>query len=553
LSKRFVRGCIPETGDAPGRCQRILWIILAGLAVGLTACEPPDKKPTGIIGSVEGFAGAVVADEPRAVLAGRDVLSAGGTAADAAVAMYVTLAVTLPSEAGLGGGGVCLAHDPETRTTQALDFLPRAAPGGRVAVPGNVRGMAALHARYGALRWEQLLAGPENLARFGTPTSRALAREAATAETRLRADSELAAVFVKPDGALLEVGDSLRQPNLAAVISQIRQQGAGAFYVGPLASNIAQGAQSIGAPLTSEALRDAVPTFRDTVRLAFGNQQLHVAPPPAAGGLREAQIIGMLAESDSYEGAPDAERPHLLAEASKRAFAEQTRWLKADGSSSEDPASLLADGHLSQLMAGYSADAPTPVANLDPPPALRPENPWATGFVVVDRRGRAVACNVTMGDLFGTGRVVPGTGIILAPAPDASGAGATALGPMILANEPTGGFYYAAAASGGQPAATAMASVFMRVTALDEPLEPAMAAKRVHHNGNPDAVFYEDDAPAEMQQSLAQRGHEIAEAGILGRVGAVWCPKGLPSNPDSCQAAVDTRSNGLAVVLAEPE
>src|SRR5690554_5266921 len=123
LSKRIVRGCNPETGDASGRCQRILWIILACLGVALAACETPDEKATGIIGSVEGFAGAVVADEPRAVLTGRDVLSAGGTAADAAVAMYFTLAVTLPSEAGLGGGGICLMHDPKTGTTEALDFL----------------------------------------------------------------------------------------------------------------------------------------------------------------------------------------------------------------------------------------------------------------------------------------------------------------------------------------------------------------------------------------------------------------------------------------------
>lgn len=552
MSKRIVRGCNPETGDASGRCQRILWIILACLGVALAACETPDEKATGIIGSVEGFAGAVVADEPRAVLTGRDVLSAGGTAADAAVAMYFTLAVTLPSEAGLGGGGICLMHDPKTGTTEALDFLPRAAPGGKVALPGNVRGMAALHARYGALRWEQLLGAAENLARFGTPASRALAREAATAEQRLRADPELAAVFVKPDGTLVKAGDNLRQPDLAAVIGQIRQRGAGAFYVGPLASTIAQGAQSIGAPLTVEALRNTVPAFRETVTLPFGNHLLHVAPPPSAGGLREAQMVGMLAADNDYEDADAAERPHLLAEVSKRVFAEQVRWLQADGSSSEDPASLIEEGHLERLMASYTPDAPTPPASLGMGTSPQPENPWATGFVAVDRRGRAVACNVTMGDLFGTGRVVPGTGIVLAPAPNATGAGATALGPMILANKPTGSLYYAAAASGGQPAASAMAAVFMGVAALDEPLEQAIAAKRVHHNGAPDVVFYEEGTPAEVTRSLIARGHQVAEAGILGRVAAVWCPKGLPSNPDSCQAAADPRSNGLAVVLAEP-
>lgn len=554
MSNALVRRCGSETGNAPHRCQRWLWIILAAVisAGGLVGCETADEAPSGIIGSVEGFAGAVVADEPRAVLVGRDVLSSGGPAAHAAVAMYFTLAVTLPSEAGLGGGGVCVVHDPRERRTEALEFLPRAAPGGKVALPGNVRGMAALHARYGALRWEELLVTPENLARFGTPMSRALAREAATAQGLLRDDPELRGIFFKADGTLLDEGESLRQPNLAGAIATIRTQGAGAFYMGRFAVTLADAAQSIGAPLTTEALRETLPSYRDTLRLPFGNHELHVAPPPAAGGLVAAEIVGLLTQGRDYAAAGAGERPHLLAEAAKRAFADRTAWMATDDSAG-DAAAVLAPAHLRQLMQSYDPGRAVPAAELDPPPAARQENPWATGFVAVDRRGRAVACNVTMNSLFGTGRVAPGTGIILAPAPNPAGPGSTALGPMIMANAPTGEFYYAAAASGGPTAATAMAGVFLGAASLGQPLETAIATKRIHHNGAPDGVFHEDGVADDVLQGLRQRGHQLGEAGILGRVAAVWCPGGLPPKADTCQAAADPRSSGLAVVLAEPD
>ncbi|MHA1113773.1 MAG: gamma-glutamyltransferase, partial [Alphaproteobacteria bacterium] len=93
-------------------------LTLAGLLT-LTACGSSDT-PVGEIGAVEGFLGGVTADAPRAALIGRETLSAGGTAMDAAVAMYFAMAVTLPDAAGLGGGGVCLIHDNATALTETL-------------------------------------------------------------------------------------------------------------------------------------------------------------------------------------------------------------------------------------------------------------------------------------------------------------------------------------------------------------------------------------------------------------------------------------------------
>jgi gamma-glutamyltranspeptidase/glutathione hydrolase len=511
----------------------------------LGACGP--EKPAGVIGSVEGFAGAAVADEPRAAVVARDVLSAGGSAADAAVALYFTLAVTMPSTAALGGGGVCVIHDSKSKHTEVLDFLPRAAPDGRVALPMAARGMAALQARYGRLRWEQLLGPAEQMAHLGTPTSHALAREIATAGADLNRDSEISKIFFRPDGTPLQEGDPLRQDLLAGVLTQLRIKGAGEFYTGQFAHTLADAAQSIGAPLTVDALRNVKPEFKPAIEVPFGDHVIYMPPPPAAGGVLFGQMVGMLTEARDYADADAAERPHLVSEASKRAFVDRARWMRLDGSTDADPASLVSSDHIEALMKDYDKNRATPVSSLGSVEQT-PENPWATGFVTADADGNAVACDVTMNNLFGAGRMAPGTGILLAPAPNDRGAGYRALGPAIMANPATGEFFFAGAASGGETAATALAQVFLRAADAKEKLADAMAEPRYHHNGAPDVVFVEKIDKTQAPASLAQRGDQTQPIDIIGRVNAIWCPKSIQRDAASCEADADPRAFGLAVV-----
>ncbi|HEY4175074.1 MAG TPA: gamma-glutamyltransferase, partial [Rhodopila sp.] len=149
----------------PARLFLALLIVLPGCSTlsNLKNKVMGNPIPTaGEQGYVQGFLGGVVADEPRAALAGRDVLSGGGTAADAAVAVGLTLAVTYPSRAGLGGGGACVAYAPDENgqakgIPEAVMFTspaPATAGAGAdrpAAVPMLARGLFLLHARYGAL------------------------------------------------------------------------------------------------------------------------------------------------------------------------------------------------------------------------------------------------------------------------------------------------------------------------------------------------------------------------------------------------------------------
>jgi gamma-glutamyltranspeptidase/glutathione hydrolase len=147
--------------------------------------------------------------------------------------------------------------------------------------------------------------------------------------------------------------------------------------------------------------------------------------------------------------------------------------------------------------------------------------------------------------------MAPGTGIILAPAPNERGAGAAALGPVMLVNQNTGNFFFAAAASGGTTAPTAIAQVYLGAVVEERPLLDVVVAKRLHHNGDPDLVFHEPGDSAARLEALRQRGHALEEVPIIGRVNAVWCPDGTPRTPESCQAAADPRADGLAVLLTE--
>ena len=527
---------------------------VAALALLALGCSSDEETKLGQIGIVEGFLGGVAADEPRAALIGRDVLSAGGTAADAATAVYFALAVTLPSSASLGGGGVCLVHDAKSARTEALQFLarrPAVVPPGTVrqnAIPGNPRGFFALHSKYGALRWEQVVAPAERLARFGTLVSRALAHDLDQVGDALLAKPGNRILFARPDGqGVLREGDYMIQVELAAQLSVLRRLGPGDFYVGRSARNLVDAVIQAGGALSAEDLRSYAPAWDEPVAVPFGNKTAYFPPPPAAAGSVAAQMWALLTRDDAYDDTEDGERPHLFVETALRAFADRGRWMGDDGMSRVAAGDLTSKARLDALMATYRPDRHVSAAQLDPAPVLRLENPAATSFVVLDRQGSAVACALTMNNLFGNGRVAPGTGIVMAMPPGQGGRGPISLGPMMVINEHVNEFYFAAAATGGVAAPTALLGVAAAALVGKEPLEDAMQAPRLHHGGAPDLVYFEQGYDRDRLGALTGRGHRVGATNALGRVNAAYCSGALPPKPETCTVRTDPRGLGLAV------
>lgn len=463
-------------------------------ALFAVACGDP-RPPVGEVGAIPGFFGGVAADEPHAAVVARDILSSGGTPADAVTAAYLTMVVTYPFGVGLGGGGICVTYDPKTNEALTLEFLPQEpAAGGPVAVPGALRGMAALHARYGRLRWSQLVATAETQARFGHDISRALATRIAASADRLANDPAARALLFTSDGKPRMEGDRLTQVELASVLTQVRSRGAGDFYGGQAGRSFVAAVAAMGGRVTLEDLRAYRATWRETRTQPVGNHTLHSALPPPQGG----DIVYELLRDLAPEGR--AADPAALLEATAKAY-----------------------GDVSVDISETTGDA---------------------AVVAGSRTGAAVACTFTMGAPFGTATIARSTGIFTASADRAR---MEYPAPALLVNQNTEHAFLAIAASGGAAAPMAVARTVRRVLSGRSSMAGAIAEPRLMRLGAGGPVLHE---PGIEPGSLAQTGlarADVRSVAALGSVQALWCADGLKYNQVICEFVSDGRGAGLAL------
>jgi gamma-glutamyltranspeptidase/glutathione hydrolase len=506
------------------------WRQFAACILGsLVAACGSETPALGVIGGGSPSRGAVTADEPAAAIVARDTLSAGGNAADAAVAAYFALSVTFPASAGLGAGGICVAFDGKAGDVKALDFLAHspaepAQSARSVAVPSGVRGMAALHARFGRLRFEQLVLPAERLARFGHRVSRALASQIAAHGDRLREDTAGRRLFFRADGAPLGEGDLMVQPDLAAVLAAIRTRGAGELYVGEPARRYLGGIRQLGGSLSTEDLRDYKPVWVDTTKRTLGNNEVHFSN--VGQGIAAARSWDALSERDSYAALDDG------ADAAKAAAAAQAlaKSHPATGNGAVDP---RPNGYpeSTEIRATATADEWREHSR----------GQGSTSIAIVDRDGGMVACGFTLAKPFGAARVIPGTGILLGePVADA----ASSVAAMMVINKPTKTARMTAAAAQGPAAGGALALVALRAVAGNQPLSKAVGSARAVPAPARGALLVDDDG-VRLIELLKSKGLAAEPGGTLGLVNIVNCPGGARRGTLVCDYRVDPRGNGL--------
>jgi len=403
---------------------------------------------------------AVAAANPLATQAGFDILKAGGSAVDAAIAVQMVLGLVEPQSSGIGGGAFLL-HSAASKTgpakIQAFDgreTAPAAATedmllndegkplafhdavvGGRsVGAPGVLRMLAQAHAQHGLLPWPKLLAPAIALATQGFPISPRLHAQL-KADAYLRSDPTARAYFYQANGEPHPVGHLLRNPELATVLQRIASEGVQAFYSGEVAEAVVRKVQQHPSNPGRLALSDlANYQAKERTPICFDHAALaHVYrvcgfPPPSSGAIAMGQILGMLqhtpaslmpSPTETADGTPDPRWLHLYSEASRLAFADRAYYV-ADPDFVIGPGghwqNLLKPAYLREraksirLVAMSQAVPGVPVRGERRSLAPNPEQPeFGTSHIsIVDGQGNALAMTTTIEDAFGSRQMVKG-------------------------------------------------------------------------------------------------------------------------------------------------
>ena len=384
----------------------------------------------------------IAAANPLAVEAGARVLEAGGTAADALVAVQVVLGLVEPQSSGLGGGAFLLWYDAATgqlttldgRETAPLAATPRlfldaegqplkffdAVVGGRsVGTPGTPALLAEVHARWGTQDWATLLQPGIDLADNGFAVSPRLAALVADDQERL-ATSETTAAYFMPGGMPVAEGSTLKNPAYAETLRAFAAQGAGAFYGGSIGRDIVatvQGASGNPGVLSEMDLAIYQVRERAPVCAPYRDHEVCGMGPPSSGAVAVGQILMALAPHDLSAGPLDPGVRRLMGDAARLAFADRGRYL-ADSDYVPVPVRGLLDPDymagraalLSGDMALEDVEAGNPAFDhaLNWAPDQSIEFPSTSHISIVDAAGNVASMTTTIENGFGSRLMVGG-------------------------------------------------------------------------------------------------------------------------------------------------
>lgn len=581
--------------------------LLASVAQSQSAAEYHDQTQAPSAWPQQGVRaahGMVASDEQLGSQAGVDILRRGGNAVDAAVAVAFALAVVEPAAGNIGGGGFMLVRLADGRTN-FFDYR-EVAPGKAsrdmyikpdssldkqlsvlgyksVAVPGTVAGLELALKTYGKLKLAEAMAPAIHLAEDGFPVTEKLARQLEDQRQFLQQFSVSRRIFLN-DGKMFRVGDTFRQPELAATLKRIAKNGAAEFYRGETARLIVDDMKRMGGLITLEDLARYQPKMRQALQANYESEghkwDVITSPPPSSGGVAIIEAMNMLRDVP-LKGWDDLESVHMVVETMRRVFADRAAYLADPDFSSVPVAGLTSDCYAKELEAtidpqhasssksvkagiphvcGVSASnhaAPHIIVSLN-------DGPNTTHFSVVDSDGNAVASTYTLNNSYGS-HVASSAGFLLNDEMDdfttqpgvpnalfgliQSDANAIAPGhrplssmtPTILVRD--GKLSFVTGSPGGPTIISVTLLSVLNWMRLGMDAQAAINAPRFHHQWLPDVILLESDFPPGFEAALNAEGYQTRRRGHIGLVNAI----GVDPKTGERLGAADPRDNGAAV------
>jgi gamma-glutamyltranspeptidase/glutathione hydrolase len=556
------------------RCARLLvFTSLSMLACGsiallsLPGAETPLPQKHGL----------VVAVSPPGADTGCDMLRRGGNAVDAAVATAFAMAVTYPAAGNIGGGGFMLIYPGGPNEPVVIDYREKAPLAAyktmyskqdswyshkAVGVPGTVRGLALAHALFGKLPWKDVVMPAVKFAEEGFRIDGQLAGSLNWIVGSSFEFPELRRVLGKDGGSSVwKAGDRLVQPDLAATLRRIAEQGPDAFYKGVTADQIAAEMKRGGGLITKSDLAAYEAKVRKPVHGIYRGHDVYGPPPPSSGGTCLVEMLNILENFDlRKQGRFSSETLHLMIETMRRAYCDRARYL-GDQDFVRIPSFLTSKDYARKLAQSIEPHKATPSAELAKDIPLKGEGDSTTHFSVIDSDGMAVANTYTLERSYGSRIMVKGAGFLLnnemmdfnwfsgeTTRSGGIGTEANQIAPgkrMLSSQTPTivaknGKVVLVTGSPGSRTIINTVLCVVVNTLDFDMDIRAAVDAPRLHHAWFPDLAYFEGtgDHGAAVRR-LEEMGHSVCGT-RQGDAHSIW----LDPKTARYVGAADRRING---------
>ncbi|QFU22414.1 gamma-glutamyltransferase [Shewanella eurypsychrophilus] len=538
----------------------LLGLSSAFTVVPLQAAETSIYSHMATVQPVWAQQGMVSSQETLATQVGVAILKQGGNAVDAAVAVGFSLAVTLPRAGNIGGGGFMLVHLSEPNKTIAIDYREMAPSkahrdiflnehgdadaklsrehGLAVGVPGTVMGMELALQKYGTMTMKQVTAAAIKMAAEGISVTPDLSTSLIGLKRRIAQWPSSAEIFYKADGSNYQVGEMLKQPELAHSLSLIAKQGSKGFYQGETAEKLVTAVQNAGGIMTLNDLKNYKVVERKPVTGDYRGYQVVSMPPPSSGGIHIIEMLNMLETFPIDKlGHNTAATLHLMTESMRRAYADRSEYLGDPDFYNVPVAALINKDYAKNLASKIAINKATPSSEIKPGKLAPYESNQTTHYSVVDKWGNAVSNTYTLNFSYGSGLVAKGTGILLnnemddfsakpgtpngyglvggeANSVEGNKRPLSSMSPTIVMKD--GKPFIVTGSPGGSRIITTTMQVIMNVIDHDLNIAEATAAPRIHHQWLPDVLRVEHSLNRDTIELLEARGHKVSVGNAIG-------------------------------------